>query len=61
MMEKTKTNIHVCQICGRSNKKVELFPAELVRNNVVQIIKSDFPEWSETGYICKLHADRRNG
>jgi uncharacterized membrane protein len=51
-MNQLTSNNHVCQICGKSYKKAELFPAELVRDTVVNQIKTEFPGWSEKEFIC---------
>jgi uncharacterized membrane protein len=42
----------ICQICGKTFKKSDLFPAELVRETVVGQIKTVHPDWSDNGYIC---------
>jgi len=45
-------NGYYCQVCGKTFKKSELFPAELVRETVVHYIKMECPQWSDKGYIC---------
>jgi uncharacterized membrane protein len=51
-MKLSNANTHVCQICGKTYKKSDLFPSELVRETVVRQIKMDHPEWTSEGYIC---------
>ena len=45
-------NTDICQICGKTFKKSDLFPAELVRETIVKQIKAEYPEWPVQGYIC---------
>ncbi len=45
-------NTDICQICGKTFKKSDLFPGELVRETIVKQIKDEFPEWPVKGYIC---------
>lgn len=49
------SNNNICQICQKTFKKSELFPAELVRETVVTQIKTEYPDWSADGFIC--HSD----
>jgi uncharacterized membrane protein len=58
MMNQLHSNTNICQICGNTYKKSELFPAELVRDTVLKQIKTEFPEWSEKEYICQNDLDR---
>jgi len=46
------SNNHICQICGKTYKKSDLFPAELVRETVAKQIEAEYPGWSGEGYIC---------
>jgi uncharacterized membrane protein len=57
-MYQPSSHTQICQICGKTYKKSELFPAELVRNTVARQIRSDFPAWSEKGYICHEDLNR---
>jgi uncharacterized membrane protein len=51
-LKKDKTEIHHCQICNKEYNTMLLYPAELVRTNVVHFIKNKFPDWDEKGFIC---------
>ena len=51
-------NSHTCQICGKSFKKTDLFPAELVRGTVTTQIQAEYPDWSTDGYICNTDLNR---
>lgn len=48
----------ICQICGKTFKRSELFPAELVRGPVAKLIKTEYPNWSVEGYICSSDLNR---
>jgi uncharacterized membrane protein len=43
---------HSCQLCGISEKDETLFPAELVRPELVKLIKEEHPDWNNAGVIC---------
>jgi uncharacterized membrane protein len=58
IMNQVQANTYICQVCGKSFRKSELFPAELVRSSVLEQIKSEFPGWSEKGYICQSDLNR---
>ena len=47
-----------CQICKKTFRKSELFPAELVRSTVAERIKEEHPDWSADGYICQKDLNR---
>jgi uncharacterized membrane protein len=49
---------HVCKICGKTYKKHELFPVELIRTPVVDQIKLDYPDWTNDGYICSTDLNK---
>ena len=49
---------HVCNICGKTFKKSDLFPAELVRGTVAQQIKIEYPDWSVDSFICYTDLNR---
>jgi len=51
-MKQTNSKAPVCQICDKTFKKSELFPAELIRETVVREIKQENPEWTSDGFIC---------
>ncbi len=42
----------ICQICGEPKKLNEVVPAESIRGSVIDIIKKEYPGWSDQGYIC---------
>ena len=46
------TNTAKCQICGKTFRKSDLFPAELIRRTVSERIKAAYPAWPAEGYIC---------
>ncbi len=48
----------VCNICGKSFKISNLFPAELVREPVVKRIELEYSDWSPKGYICNSDLNR---
>jgi uncharacterized membrane protein len=52
MMKGTRSNSPICQICGKSKRKAELVPVEVVRPAVVEEITKSHPDWSPEGYIC---------
>lgn len=47
-----KKKIPTCQLCGKTTKEDVLFPAELVRPVVVDLIKDKHPNWDSSGSIC---------
>ncbi|TFG98013.1 MAG: DUF1003 domain-containing protein [Calditrichales bacterium] len=51
-MSQTYSHTQICQICKNSYKKSQLFPSELVRHSITSMIKSEYPDWSERGFIC---------
>lgn len=51
-MRKTKQATVVCQICGKQKSPLEVIPAELVREPIVQTIRKSIPGWSPEGHIC---------
>ena len=42
-----------CSLCGKVFPSRELSAGTLVRDAIVTFIKSDYPDWSPDGYICK--------
>jgi uncharacterized membrane protein len=42
-----------CQICGTSDPRRELVPAAIVRPSIISEIKKAYPNWDETGFICR--------
>ena len=41
-----------CQIDKKFWKPSEVKPAALIREPIVEIIRSSYPDWSSKGYIC---------
>lgn len=41
-----------CQICQKEFPLNELYPAELVRESIIDLIRLEHPEWSHHGFIC---------
>ena len=52
MTKSNKYAKHRCQICERSDDKVELVVAGLVRPVVTDLIRKSFAEWDSEGFIC---------
>jgi len=52
------TTTYQCQICKKTFRKSDLFPAELVRNTVADRIRAVYPDWSADGYICQSDLNR---
>jgi uncharacterized membrane protein len=47
-----------CQICGKQKRMNEVFPAEMVRETLVEIIRKTHPDWSSSGFICLDDLDK---
>ena len=43
----------LCRICGEEKRKTEVVPAGKVPGPIAQLIRSEYPAWSDEGYICK--------
>ena len=41
-----------CAICGRAGRKTELVPAGMVRDNILQAIQQDHPDFGEKDWVC---------
>jgi len=41
-----------CQVCGKEASKADLIAASSVRPVVVDVIRRDYPGWSDDGFIC---------
>jgi len=41
-----------CAICGRSGRKIELVSAEMIRDNILQAIQQDHPDFGLQDSIC---------
>lgn len=47
-----------CQICGKQGPGVNLIKADLLRPDIVNIIKHSHPEWTPDGFICEEDLSR---
>jgi uncharacterized membrane protein len=50
-------NAIVCEVCQKPKKPGELFPLEMVRDNVFDLIRADHPDIQRTGSICAEDLD----
>lgn len=48
----------ICEICGQSKQMSDVFPLEIVRKPVVDMILKAYPECSPTGHICIADLNR---
>ncbi len=42
----------ICQVCGKTYNKSQLYPAELIRPGLAEYIKESFPDLEDKGYVC---------
>jgi uncharacterized membrane protein len=42
----------ICQICKEQKNRNEVIPAQFVLKPVVDLIRKEYPEWSDSSYIC---------
>ncbi|MFA6599131.1 MAG: DUF1003 domain-containing protein [Ignavibacteriaceae bacterium] len=42
----------ICQICGKDETQAKILPAIIVRPSVVDLIKTQYPNWKTNGFIC---------
>jgi uncharacterized membrane protein len=42
-----------CDICNKSSSDTELISAHGIRHEVEQLLRNDYPEWTDGSYICK--------
>ena len=52
MNSKTPSESRSCQVCGKDASKADLIAASSVRPVVVNVIRKDYPGWSDDGFIC---------
>ena len=52
MNKNTSSTNRSCQVCGKGAAQADLFAASTVRPVVVNLIRQDYPEWSDEGFIC---------
>jgi uncharacterized membrane protein len=43
----------ICQICKQQKNRNEVIPAQFVLNPVAELIKKEYPEWSDGCSICR--------
>ncbi len=48
----------ICQICREEKDLSEVRPGRAVRGGIREIIKKDFPGWTDTGFICLADLNR---
>jgi uncharacterized membrane protein len=41
-----------CQVCGKQKNRDEVVPAGSVPGSIADVIRKDYPVWSQQGYIC---------
>lgn len=51
-MEARAKETVTCQICGQEKDLREVWPGDLVRGGVQEIITKEYPRWDSAGYIC---------
>lgn len=51
-MAKKQKDTFICQICNKEKGRNEVFPADLVRKSIVEVIKQKHRDWNESGFIC---------
>jgi uncharacterized membrane protein len=51
-MTKKKQETVLCQICKEQKKISEVLSAEIIREPIVERIKTAHPDWSAEGFIC---------
>ena len=49
---KTPSESRSCQVCGKDAAQADLIALSSVRPVVVNVIRQDYPEWSDEGFIC---------
>jgi uncharacterized membrane protein len=57
-VSKYHRNHHLCAICGKSFAQRDLVAGAVVRQNVVELILQDHPEWSPESFICRADLTR---
>lgn len=51
-MKTSANNAGVCQVCQQHKPLSKLLPATAVRDNILNLIRKDFPQWDPDGAIC---------
>jgi uncharacterized membrane protein len=57
-MERKQKKKVLCQICKEKKKLIEVTPAQLIREPIVDIIRKTHPDWSSEGYICNADLNK---
>jgi len=51
-MPKKQQDTVICQVCKEQKKISDVLSAEMVREPIVERIKTTHPDWSSQGFIC---------
>jgi uncharacterized membrane protein len=51
-MLKSHIKTYTCAICNQVKKLSDLYPLEMVRDPIIEIIQKEHPDLPKTGYIC---------
>ena len=57
-MKASQSKNMVCNICGKTKSRSMMMPAALVRNAVVEKIRTAHPDWKPEGYVCLSDLNR---
>jgi uncharacterized membrane protein len=52
-MSKSHIITSECCLCHKHFRETEVYPSELVRPAISNLIRKDYPDWRQTGVICK--------
>ncbi len=58
MVEDQTESRVVCQICGQGKDLGEVWPGELIRGGIQDLIRQKYPDWDSQGYICLADLSR---
>jgi uncharacterized membrane protein len=50
-----------CQICHQLKDLDEVWPAELIREGVLETIRKKYPDWDDQGFICQADLNHFRG
>ncbi|MHB9073785.1 MAG: DUF1003 domain-containing protein [Desulfobaccales bacterium] len=50
-----------CQICHQMKDLDEVWPAELIRDGIIETIRKKHPDWDDQGYICQADLNHFRG
>jgi uncharacterized membrane protein len=51
----------LCQICRQMKDMDEVWPGELIREGIREIIQKKYPDWDDQGYICQADLNHFRG